>query len=115
MLSKFVKFPTISYTVSSFFHFFHTNQIKGLPEAFETPGVCSNYHFEYVKKTFPAIKNFKKGNAIFTLPNTPVKCAGAPQKAMYISEHHLRKVSFEIVKAGPFLNVASVSEIDPKF
>lgn len=67
-------------------------QIKGLPEAFETPGVCSNYHFEYVKKTFPAIKDFKKGNAIFTLPNTPIKCAGAPQKAMYITEHHFRKM-----------------------
>jgi len=68
-------------------------QIKGLPEAFETPGVCSNYHPDYVKKTFPAIENFKSGNAIFTFPNSSVKCAGAPQKAMYISEHHLRKVA----------------------
>lgn len=66
--------------------------IKGLPEAFETPGVCSNYHYQYVNKTFPAIQNFKQGNAIFTFPNTPIKCAGAPQKAMYISEHHLRKM-----------------------
>lgn len=55
-------------------------------------GVCSNYHPEHVLKTFPAIQNFKSGNALFTLPNTPIKCAGAPQKILYITEHHLRKV-----------------------
>jgi len=54
--------------------------VKGLPEALETPGVCSNYHQDYVKKTFPSIQNFKEGNALFTFPNTPIKCAGAPQK-----------------------------------
>lgn len=37
------------------------------------------------------LKNFKEGNAIFTFPNTLIKCAGAPQKAMYISEEYLRK------------------------
>jgi len=55
-------------------------------------GVCSNYHPDHVLKTFPAIENFKSGNALFTLPNTPIKCAGAPQKILYITEHHLRKV-----------------------
>ena len=73
------------------------HEIKGLPEAFETPGVCSNYHPDYVLKTYPALKDFKAGNAIFTFPNSPVKCAGAPQKAMYISEHHLRKVCCEFL------------------
>jgi len=46
----------------------------------------------YVNKTFDALKGFREGNAIFTFPNTPVKCAGATQKAMYISEEYLRKV-----------------------
>jgi sulfide:quinone oxidoreductase len=64
-----------------------------LPEAFNTPGVCSNYSPKYVEKTLESLKNFKGGNAIFTFPNTPIKCAGAPQKAMYISEEYLRKVS----------------------
>jgi len=41
-----------------------------------------------------ALKGFKEGNAIFTFPNTPVKCAGAPQKAMYISEEYFRKVIY---------------------
>ncbi|KAL7641001.1 UNVERIFIED_CONTAM: hypothetical protein RMT77_008138 [Armadillidium vulgare] len=65
--------------------------IKGLPEAFETPGVCSNYSPLYVNKTLEALKNFKEGNALFTLPNTAVKCAGAPQKIMYIADEYLRK------------------------
>ena len=69
-------------------------QVKGLPEAFETPGVCSNYHQDYVKKTFPSIQNFKEGNALFTFPNTPIKCAGAPQKIMYITDYHFRQVSY---------------------
>ncbi|KAK7074777.1 hypothetical protein SK128_016877 [Halocaridina rubra] len=67
------------------------NQIKGLPEAFETPGVGSNYSPLYVNKTFESLKNFKEGNALFSFPNTPVKCAGAPQKIMYISEEYFRK------------------------
>jgi sulfide:quinone oxidoreductase len=67
-------------------------QIKGLTDALQTPYVCSNYHPDYVKKTFPAIRNFKSGNAIFTFPDSAVKCAGAPQKIMYIAEHHFRKV-----------------------
>ncbi|KAK2712155.1 sulfide:quinone oxidoreductase, mitochondrial-like isoform X1 [Artemia franciscana] len=67
------------------------NRIKGLPEAFETPGVGSNYSTEYVDKTFQSLKDFKEGNAIFTFPNTPVKCAGAPQKIMYIADEYMRK------------------------
>ena len=45
-----------------------------------------------MKKTFPAIQDFKEGNALFTFPNTPIKCAGAPQKIMYIADYHFRKV-----------------------
>eukprot|EP00095_Tigriopus_kingsejongensis_P008451 maker-scaffold18_size714446-snap-gene-1.15 protein:Tk08451 transcript:maker-scaffold18_size714446-snap-gene-1.15-mRNA-1 annotation:"sulfide:quinone mitochondrial precursor" len=67
------------------------DQVKGLPEAFETPGVGSNYDVRYVEKTWKAIQDFKEGNCVFTLPNTPVKCAGAPQKIMYLAERILRK------------------------
>jgi len=67
-------------------------QIKGLVEALDTPGVGSNYSPIYVKKTAKALEEFKEGNCIFTFPNTPVKCAGAPQKIMYISEKTLRQV-----------------------
>lgn len=67
------------------------DQIKGLTDALETPGVCSNYSPIFVKRTFKSLKNFKEGNALFTFPNTPIKCAGAPQKIMYISEEYFRK------------------------
>jgi sulfide:quinone oxidoreductase len=31
-----------------------------------------------------------KVNALFTHPNTPIKCGGAPKKIMYLTEHYLR-------------------------
>ena len=34
-------------------------KIKGLPEAFDTPGVGSNYSVKYVEKTHQAIEDFK--------------------------------------------------------
>nr|QGW51953.1 sulfide:quinone oxidoreductase [Sinonovacula constricta] len=68
------------------------DKIKGLVEALQQdPMVVSNYNKDYVLKTFPAIKSFKGGNAIFTFPNTPIKCAGAPQKIMYLAEDYWRK------------------------
>ena len=35
------------------------DKIKGLPEAFDTPGVGSNYSVKYVEKTKKAIEDFK--------------------------------------------------------
>ncbi|XP_016133228.1 sulfide:quinone oxidoreductase, mitochondrial-like isoform X3 [Sinocyclocheilus grahami] len=69
----------------------HYEKIKGLPEGFEHPKIGSNYSVKTVEKTWNALKNFKEGNALFTFPNTPVKCGGAPQKIMYLSDAFLRK------------------------
>ncbi|KAL8609101.1 hypothetical protein ACOMHN_030442 [Nucella lapillus] len=67
------------------------DKVKGLTEALHTDrSVCSNYHARYVTKTFPALQDTDKGNAIFTFPNTPIKCAGAPQKIMYLAEEIFR-------------------------
>lgn len=68
-------------------------QIPGLLDALAEPNgpVCSNYSPRYVYRTYAAFQNFKTGNAIFTFPNSPVKCPGAPQKIMYIFEHFTRK------------------------
>eukprot|EP00092_Neocalanus_flemingeri_P008891 GFUD01009566.1.p1 GENE.GFUD01009566.1~~GFUD01009566.1.p1 ORF type:complete len:447 (+),score=127.42 GFUD01009566.1:93-1433(+) len=66
------------------------DKIKGLPEAFDTPGVGSNYSVKYVEKTQKAIQEFKGGNALFTYPNSPIKCPGAPQKIMYLAEETFR-------------------------
>ncbi|KAJ3304339.1 hypothetical protein HDU76_005211 [Blyttiomyces sp. JEL0837] len=68
-------------------------KIEGLVDALEDPnsGVCSNYGENYFEKTAKLIQNFKGGNAIFTQPATPIKCAGAPQKIMYLAEEAFRK------------------------
>ncbi|CAG2165551.1 unnamed protein product [Oppiella nova] len=67
------------------------NRVKGLTDALKTPGVCSNYSVETVTKTLPAIEGIKEGNAIFTFPNTAIKCAGAPQKIMYLADAYWRQ------------------------
>ncbi|XP_051833227.1 sulfide:quinone oxidoreductase, mitochondrial isoform X1 [Antechinus flavipes] len=66
-------------------------KIKGLPEGFRYPKIGSNYSIVTVEKTWKALQGFKEGNAIFTFPNTPIKCAGAPQKIMYLAEAYFRK------------------------
>lgn len=67
------------------------DKIKGLKEAIGKDGVCSNYSYDYVDSTWESIQNFKGGNAIFTHPNTPIKCGGAPQKIMYLADDAFRK------------------------
>lgn len=69
------------------------DQIIGLKEALDkkNSGVCTNYSSQYVEKTYQVLQGFNGGNAIFTFPNTPIKCAGAPQKIMYIVDDYLRR------------------------
>ncbi len=63
--------------------------IEGLENALEKGVVCSNYiNAEY---TWESLQNFRGGNAIFTQPATPIKCGGAPQKAMYLASDYFRK------------------------
>ncbi|SMF97175.1 sulfide:quinone oxidoreductase [Methylomagnum ishizawai] len=66
-------------------------KIKGLPEALGKNGVCSNYGYDLAPITWDNIKNFQGGNAVFTFPPPPIKCAGAPQKIMYLAEDYFRK------------------------
>lgn len=65
--------------------------IKGLEEALGTKQVCSNYSWEHLDYTWETVRNFKGGTALFTHPNSPVKCGGAPQKIMYLAEDHFRR------------------------
>ncbi|KAL1467669.1 hypothetical protein MTO96_025964 [Rhipicephalus appendiculatus] len=67
------------------------DMIEGLMEALETPYVCSNYSYNTVTKTYQAMQALKEGNAIFTYPATPIKCPGAAQKIMYLTDAYLRK------------------------
>lgn len=56
--------------------------------------VCSIYGSETVSNVFETIKKTKDGDALFTFPNTPVKCPGAPQKIAYLSEDYWCHVIF---------------------
>eukprot|EP00123_Amoebidium_parasiticum_P011551 comp20780_c0_seq1/m.27292 comp20780_c0_seq1/g.27292 ORF comp20780_c0_seq1/g.27292 comp20780_c0_seq1/m.27292 type:complete len:415 (-) comp20780_c0_seq1:627-1871(-) len=66
------------------------HMIDGLKDALEANSVVSNYSPKYVTNTFQHINSLQNGNAIFTFPSSPVKCAGAPQKIMYMAEHNFR-------------------------
>jgi len=66
-------------------------KIEGLPAALGREGVCSNYSYEHVDSTWRFLREMRSGRAIFTMPNTPVKCGGAPQKIMWLAEHHFRR------------------------
>lgn len=67
------------------------DKVPGLRQALETPYVSSNYDFRLAPKTWEMVRAFKGGTALFTHPATPVKCAGAPQKIMYMVADHLRR------------------------
>jgi sulfide:quinone oxidoreductase len=65
--------------------------VRGLPEALGHDGVCSNYSYDSVEATWRELRSFQGGTAIFTMPNTPVRCGGAPQKILYLAEDYLRR------------------------
>jgi sulfide:quinone oxidoreductase len=65
--------------------------IDGLPETLGQNGVTSNYSYETAPYTWELVQKLRGGTALFTQPPMPIKCAGAPQKAMYLScDHWLR-------------------------
>lgn len=66
------------------------HKIDGLSGALGKDGLCSNYRYDLVDSTWQTLRGLTEGNAIFTFPSTPVKCAGAPQKIMYLADEHLR-------------------------
>ncbi len=67
------------------------HKIKGLKGNMGKHGICSNYSYESVESTWQNIEAFKGGRAVFTYPSTPIKCAGAPQKIMWLAEHHFER------------------------
>jgi sulfide:quinone oxidoreductase len=67
------------------------DQVKGLAGNVGSHGIASNYSYETVDSTWDALRHFKQGNAVFTFPNTAIKCAGAPQKIMWLADHWMRK------------------------
>ncbi|CAG7857376.1 sulfide:quinone oxidoreductase [biofilm metagenome] len=67
------------------------DKIKGLKETLGKNNVCSNYSVDHVEYTWTTIQSMQGGNALFTQPPMPIKCAGAPQKIMYLAADRFRK------------------------
>ncbi len=67
--------------------------IKGLEETLGSNGVTSNYRYDLAPYTWSLVQGLEKGKAVFSQPPMPIKCAGAPQKAMYLSSDHWRKTN----------------------
>lgn len=65
--------------------------VPGLRTGIGKNGICSNYSFETVDSTWQALRNFSGGTAVFTMPQTAVKCGGAPQKILYLAEDYIRR------------------------
>ena len=83
--------------------------IPGLPETLGRNGVTSNYRYDLAPYTWKLVQALRGGKALFTQPPMPIKCAGAPQKAMYLSADHWRKqgvlgaTDIQFCNAGPVL------------
>jgi sulfide:quinone oxidoreductase len=65
--------------------------VEGLQETLGQNGVTSNYRYDLAPYTWRLVSEMKRGHAVFTQPPMPIKCAGAPQKAMYLSADHWRR------------------------
>ena len=66
-------------------------KIAGLEATLGQNGVTSNYRVDLAPYTWELVQKMKAGRAIFTQPPMPIKCAGAPQKSMYLAcDHWLR-------------------------
>jgi len=83
--------------------------ISGLEEALGKNGVTSNYRPDLAPYTWQLVQGLKQGKALFTQPPMPIKCAGAPQKALYLSCDHwlkqgvIKNVDVRFCNAGPVL------------
>ena len=82
--------------------------IEGLSETLGRNGVTSNYRYDLAPYTWELVQGLKKGRAVFTQPPMPIKCAGAPQKALYLSgDHWYRTGRLKDVEID-FFNAAAV-------
>jgi len=83
--------------------------VEGLVDTLGKNGVTSNYRYDLAPYTWQLVQQMKSGRALFTQPPMPIKCAGAPQKAMYLSADHwtrtgqLGNIDVQFMNAGGVL------------
>lgn len=84
-------------------------KVDGLEETLGRNGVTSNYRYDLAPYTWRLVQEMKAGRAIFTQPPMPIKCAGAPQKALYLSgdawsrRSVLKNIDIQFMNAGGVL------------
>ncbi|MFB9148565.1 TIGR01244 family sulfur transferase [Roseovarius ramblicola] len=82
--------------------------VEGLEETLGRNGVTSNYRYDLAPYTWELVQGLKQGRALFTQPPMPIKCAGAPQKALYLSgDHWFRTGRLKDIEIG-FCNAGGV-------
>lgn len=67
------------------------HKIEGLDATLGQNGVTSNYRHDLAPYTWDCIRSFSGGTALFTQPAMPIKCAGAPQKILYLAADRFRR------------------------
>lgn len=83
--------------------------IEGARDSLGKYGVTSNYAFELAPYTWQLVQQLRHGRALFAQPPMPIKCPGAPQKAMYLSCDHwlrqgvLKDIQVDFCSAGAVL------------
>ncbi|MEO1107923.1 MAG: TIGR01244 family sulfur transferase [Pseudomonadota bacterium] len=83
--------------------------VEGLEDTLGRNGVTSNYRYDLAPYTWQLVQDLKEGRALFTQPPMPIKCAGAPQKAMYLSgdawfrNGRLKDIDIQFMNAGGVL------------
>lgn len=93
------------------------DSIKGLSEALadKSAPVSTIYGYETCDKVFDTISNLKKGTAIFTHPAGVVKCAGAPQKAMWLALDYWKKAGLYKTSADSPINISFATGLPVMF
>ena len=83
--------------------------VEGLEDTLGRNGVTSNYRYDLAPYTWELVQGLRGGRALFTQPPMPIKCAGAPQKALYLSGDHwhrngaLQDIDIQFMNAGGVL------------
>ncbi|OAK97193.1 sulfide-quinone oxidoreductase-like protein [Phaeosphaeriaceae sp. SRC1lsM3a] len=91
--------------------------VKGLPEALANPDalVSSIYNYDYCDKAFRTIQKFDKGDAIFTQPAGVVKCAGAPQKIMWLALDYWKRAGLYKADDSSAINISFATGLPSMF
>ncbi|WP_346893426.1 TIGR01244 family sulfur transferase [uncultured Roseibium sp.] len=85
------------------------HKVDGLVDTLGRNGVTSNYRYDLAPYTWQLVQGMKQGRALFTQPPMPIKCAGAPQKALYLSADHwtrsgtIGNIDIQFMNAGGVL------------